>query len=86
MKTPEERKLERQALSNLSSGGHIPLACIATAGDEMAARLYAAYNRHGEASTAGLNHQGRPCPAWEDLTDNVRAKWRGAAAVQQAAP
>lgn len=48
--------------------------------DEPAARLYAAYNRGGDASTAGLNYQGKPCPVWEGLPPNVRLKWREAAA------
>lgn len=37
---------------------------------------YAAYNAGGDPETAGLTFQGRPCPEWDGLTPNVRAKWK----------
>lgn len=40
--------------------------------------LYYAYNAGGDPATAGLNFRGEPCPAWADLPENVRAKWRAA--------
>ena len=36
---------------------------------------YAAYNAGGDPETAGLTFQGKPCPEWDGLTGNVRAKW-----------
>lgn len=36
---------------------------------------YAGYNAGGDAETAGLNYQGKPCPNFEDLPENIRAKW-----------
>jgi hypothetical protein len=46
--------------------------------NEFAQRLYYAYNAGGDPATAGLNYRGEPCPAWADLPENVRAKWRAA--------
>lgn len=42
-------------------------------------RLYCAYNRGGDPATAGLNYQGKPCPVWTELPENVRAKWEAVA-------
>ncbi len=58
-----------------------PDCCYADPGDELAAHLYAAYNRAGDPATAGLNYQGKPCPEWSDLPENIREKWRAAAAA-----
>lgn len=75
-----ERRLQaRRAISETTSDGHIPIACIPLEDDEAAAKAYAAYNSAGDPSTAGLNFRGDPCPGWEELTDNVRAKWRAVA-------
>ncbi len=41
--------------------------------------LYAAYNSGGDRDTAGLNYKGEPCPVWQDLPPDVRAKWQAAA-------
>lgn len=38
--------------------------------------LYAAYNAGGDPATANLNYRGEPCPEWDALPENVRAKWR----------
>lgn len=46
----------------------------------LAERLYCAYNRGGDPSTAGLNYQGKECPAWSDLPENIRAKWEAVTA------
>jgi hypothetical protein len=72
--TPEELK------SEIASDGQIPPCCFAAPGASLAARLYAAYNRGGNPETAGLNYQGLPCPQWQDLPENVRAKWESVAA------
>jgi hypothetical protein len=37
---------------------------------------FEAYNSHGPR--AGLTHDGKPVPAWPDLSDDVRAKWAAA--------
>lgn len=42
-------------------------------------QFYAAYNRGGDPTTAGLNYQGHPCPEFSALPDNVRAKWAAVA-------
>ena len=57
----------------------LPLCCYADTDDEPAIHLYAVYNRGGDPETAGLNYAGKECPAWDDLPDNVKAKWRAAA-------
>lgn len=59
----------------------LPNCCGARPGDPVAKKLYAAYNRGGDAATAGLNYAGQPCPTWEELPDNVRAKWETVAAM-----
>lgn len=53
----------------------LPACCFADQYAPLAEQLYAAYNRGGDESTAGLNFQGNPCPAWDDLPPNVKAKW-----------
>lgn len=58
-----------------------PLCCYADTDDEPAVHLYAAYNRGGDPATVGLNYAGAECPAWDDLPDNVKAKWRATAAA-----
>ena len=57
----------------------MPDCCFALDDASLAERLYAAYNRGGDAATAGLNFQGDPCPVWADLPENVRAKWEAVA-------
>lgn len=39
---------------------------------------YAAYNAGGDPATAGLNYAGKPCPNFDDLPPNVKAKWKAA--------
>lgn len=72
------------------SGTHLwtdngrPPACeIPDRGSPAGAWLYAWYNRGGDPATAGLTFNGAPCPSWDDLTDNVRAKWNAAAEAAQ---
>lgn len=43
-----------------------------------AENLYKAYNAGGDPATANKNYQGLPCPKWEELPENVRAKWQAA--------
>lgn len=57
--------------------GGLPACCYALASEPLPKRLYAAYNRSG--AKKGLNYQGLPCPLWEDLPEDVQAKWSGAA-------
>ena len=57
----------------------LPNCCFAEPDAPLAKRLYAAYNAGGDPQTAGLNYRGEPCPVWEDLPDNVRAKWEAVA-------
>ena len=45
---------------------------------EMAHRMFVAYNSAGERPWQTFD--GRPVPTWEQLTDDVRAKWTAAAA------
>lgn len=42
---------------------------------------YNAYNAGGDPATANKNFRGEPCPAWDDLPQNVRDKWVAAIAV-----
>lgn len=58
----------------------LPDCCYATENANLAEAMYAAYNAAGDPATAGLNYQGKPCPTWADLPENIRAKWEGAAA------
>lgn len=58
----------------------LPDCCFASPDATLAEAMYAAYNAAGDPATAGRNYQGLPCPKWADLTDNIRAKWEGAAA------
>jgi hypothetical protein len=41
----------------------------------LARSAYAAY----DTEVGGLNHQGKPMPAWQDLPDNIRKAWIKAA-------
>ena len=59
----------------------LPACCYADQYDPLEVHLYASYNRGGDPATAGLNYRGEPCPAWDDLTDNIKAKWRATAAA-----
>lgn len=59
----------------------LPPCCTPRADASLAEILYCAYNRGGDPATAGLNYQGLPCPNWQELTPNVRAKWEAAAAA-----
>jgi len=61
--------------SELATGGHAPACLFANPEDGPGAALYAAYNRAGEAGTAGLNFRGDPCPEWPALPQNIRNKW-----------
>ena len=57
------------------------LPCTVPTTTELAEALYCVYNAGGDPMTAGLNYRGDPCPAWGDLPENVREKWRAAAAL-----
>lgn len=59
----------------------LPACCGHLPTDPVAKKLYAAYNRGGDLATAGLNYRGEPCPTWEELPENVRAKWEAVAAI-----
>ena len=59
----------------------LPMCCYADQYDPTEIHLYAAYNRGGDPETAGLNYQGKPCPEWGDLPENIKAKWRAVAQV-----
>ena len=61
-------------------GPDYPACCYATDPNDLAQAMYAHYNRGGDTATAGLNFQGAPCPTWEQLPPNIRAKWVAAAA------
>lgn len=54
-------------------------ACCTPSTPALDDQLYAAYNRGGDPSTAGLNYQGNPCPEFADLPPNIRAKWAAVA-------
>jgi len=41
----------------------------------LAHALYNAYNAGGDPATANKNYRGEPCPEWDDLPENIRAKW-----------
>lgn len=56
-----------------------PACCYAEADAPLEKQLYAAYNRAGVLSQAGLNYAGKPCPVWEELPVNVQMKWRAVA-------
>ena len=62
----------------------LPPCCHASPFDEPAHIADAAYNAAGDPGTAGLNYQGKPCPTWNELPENIRQKWR--AAVEAVAP
>jgi len=42
---------------------------------------YNAYNAGGAPATANKNFRGEPCPAWDDLPQNIRDKWISATAA-----
>ncbi len=58
-----------------------PLCCYAPDDAELAHKFYAAYNMGGDVK--GLNFKGDPCPAWADLPEGVKQKWRAVAASQK---
>lgn len=45
-----------------------------------AREAYNAYNAGGDPATANKNFRGEPCPAWDDLPQNIRDKWIAAMA------
>lgn len=49
----------------------------ADAVEALARRMFAAYN--AEPPNPGLTWDGKPVPAWEQLNDQVRGKWKAAA-------
>lgn len=57
----------------------LPDCCTPFEYADLAERLYCAYNRGGDPATAGLNYQGKPCPVWTELPENIRAKWEAVA-------
>lgn len=46
----------------------------------VARAAYNAYNAGGDPATANKNSRGEPCPAWDDLPQNIRDKWVAAMA------
>lgn len=44
---------------------------------ELARLAFDAYNQHGPR--AGLTHDGKPVPRWDELGDSVRDKWTASA-------
>lgn len=48
-----------------------------------AKNLYEAYNAGGDPATANKNYQGLPCPEWDALPENVRAKWQAVEAADR---
>lgn len=59
----------------------LPACCTAPSDASFAEQAYAAYNAAGDPATAGVNYQGKPCPIWSELPENVRAKWKGVEAL-----
>lgn len=53
----------------------LPACCTPAQGEALDQVLYAAYNRGGDPASAGLNFRGEACPTWDELPENVRAKW-----------
>ena len=51
-----------------------PPACQFSKGDEPASALFVIYNQGGE--NPGIAWDGGHVPAWADLTEDVRNKWR----------
>jgi len=45
-----------------------------------AREAYNAYNAGGDPAAANKNFRGEPCPAWDDLPQNIRDKWIAAMA------
>lgn len=72
--TDKTMSYEEQA-SILSSGGHIPPACLADPDNGPGALAYAIYNAGGPLESHGVNFRGEPCPLWRDLPESVKAKW-----------
>ena len=62
-----------EQLSQVNSDGHAPPCIYWNPENGKGARAYALYNRAGE--NPGLNYRGEPCPQWQDLPADVRAKW-----------
>lgn len=58
---------------------NLPDCCWPSGDAEMPEALYCAYNRGGDPETAGLNYQGKPCPVWTELPQNIRDKWTAVA-------
>lgn len=50
-----------------------------------AKKLYEAYKAGGDPATANKNYQGLLCPEWEDLPENIRAKWKAVAELSESA-
>ncbi len=59
----------------------LPACCTPAPNASLAAIAYAAYNAGGDPATAGRNFMGAPCPEWDALPVNVRAKWEAQTAV-----
>jgi len=57
--------------------GDLPECCYPSDNASMAEQLYCAFNASGERP--GLNYQDLPCPMWDDLPKDVKAKWQGTA-------
>jgi len=54
---------------------NLPPCCTPSDDATPAEIAYCAYNAGGDPATAGLNYAGQPCPTWQNLPDNIRAKW-----------
>lgn len=63
----------------MDPGKRMPDCCLTRPQATFAEHLYAAYNASGDRVTAGLSYRGEPCPTWDQLPDNVKAKWNGVA-------
>ena len=59
----------------------LPPCCTPSEGASLAERLFCVYNAGGPPDRAGLAWDGRPVPAWAELSADspVRAKWEAVA-------
>jgi len=81
---PTQRTIQAALERALQATPHdnMPPCCYAPPDAPLAHLMYAAYNAAGEKK--GLTWDGKPCPIWDALTDDVRAKWEAAAGEAEA--
>ena len=79
--TANENAILDAFLTDPDGNKSLPACCYVDSPEDFPALLYAAYNRGGDPATAGLNYAGQPCPTWEALPENVKAKWNAVASV-----